>query len=216
MRFFFQTSKNQPPAIGLCAKGLIAETSYTVSFTGTKSHLTAEPIFACPHTDLMSLIRWRDVCKSCSHCRTWIERSPLVWGRTSPVGYKVTRCLGGYEQPAELSGIETQRYWEKNCRLTKSKFASYRDYWQSSYDLISSLQGVQAQWERDYCLEQERLLQLKMEGREKRSQRLRAIPAFRNNDCPAATVALMGATTTAKMAADLSVAASNSFVSTPC
>ncbi|KAJ6036671.1 hypothetical protein N7540_000950 [Penicillium herquei] len=129
MRLFFQTSKNQPPAIGLCAKGLIAETSYTVSFSGTKSHLTAEPIFACPHTDLMSLIRWRDVCKACSHCWSWIERSPLVWGGTSPVGYKVTRCLGGYEQLAEPGGNETQKYWEKNCRLTKSEFASYKDYW---------------------------------------------------------------------------------------
>ncbi|KAJ6072598.1 hypothetical protein N7467_010683, partial [Penicillium canescens] len=151
---------------------------HTISFTSSDAHLTAEPTFACPHQDLLSLIPRSQaadyyhmyktlfsskphldilslvprqmVSKACPMCPTLIKKYALSEDINQAV-FWVVRNLGSCEWPAD-------RPWFDQCRLTGTRFSHNEKYWYRSQNLRKMTQGVHGQWERDYCLEQKRRL----------------------------------------------------------
>lgn len=75
--------------------GLIAFAQYTISFPPAESQLTTEPIFACPHLDLMSLIRQKQTSESCDFCHTSASQTCQSTENTNLVVFNVIRILGG-------------------------------------------------------------------------------------------------------------------------
>ncbi|RLL95226.1 hypothetical protein CFD26_102760 [Aspergillus turcosus] len=124
---------------------LILAARHTISFSSSDARLTAEPIFACPHWNLLSfdprdqdakdelymyqtLISskpYRDilpfvpgelVSKACPMCPTVISEYPLSEDMTQAI-FWVVQNLGSCEWPADRS-------WLDQCRLTGASF-----YW---------------------------------------------------------------------------------------
>ncbi|KAJ5213257.1 hypothetical protein N7449_000426, partial [Penicillium cf. viridicatum] len=153
---------------------------HTISFSSSDAHLTAEPTFACPHLDLLSLdprnqaakdphmyqtfipsnphqyllslVPGKLVSKACPVCQTLITKYALSEDMNQAV-FWVVRNLGSY------------RPWLDQCRLTGAWFLHNEKYWYRSQNLRKMTQGVHGQWKRDYCLEQKRrLLQRQREG----------------------------------------------------
>lgn len=111
---------------------------HTISFSFSDAHLTAEPTFACPHQDLLSLVPRNQVAKdlniyqtlisskpyqdllslvpgklaskACPMCQTLITKYPLSEDMNQAV-FWVVRNLGSCEWPAD-------RPWLDQCRLT--------------------------------------------------------------------------------------------------
>jgi hypothetical protein len=66
----------------------------------------AEPVFACPHTDLTMLAGWFDGGRRCKYCETWIEGAS---GRSeSPAVFEVIRLLGVCEGLDDCGVVERQ------------------------------------------------------------------------------------------------------------
>lgn len=107
---------------------------HTISFSSSDAHLTAEPTFACPHGDLLSLFAAKDlplyqtlisskhhqtilslvpgclVSKACPICPTLITEYASSEDTNQAV-FWVVRNLGSCEWPAD-------RPWRNQCRLT--------------------------------------------------------------------------------------------------
>jgi hypothetical protein len=122
---------------------------HTISFYFSGAYFTAEPSFACPHQDLLSLIPQnqtaRDlhmclvlisskphqdllflvpvnlVSKACPRCQTLIAKYPLSEDVNQAVIW-VVRNLGRYEWPADCP-------WLDQCRLTGAWFSHNEKYW---------------------------------------------------------------------------------------
>jgi hypothetical protein len=122
---------------------------HTISFYISDAYLTAEPSFACPHQDLLSLIPQnqtaRDlhmclvlisskphqdllslvpvnlVSKACPRCQTLIAKYPLSEDVNQAV-FWVVRNLGRCEWPADCP-------WLDQCRLTGAWFSHNEKYW---------------------------------------------------------------------------------------
>ncbi|KAJ5704976.1 hypothetical protein N7536_000665, partial [Penicillium majusculum] len=146
---------------------------HTISFSSSDAHLTAEPTFACPHQDLISLVPGnqaakdphmyqtlisskfhRDllslvpgkvVSKACPMCQTLITKYALSEDMNQAI-FWVVRNLGSCEWPAD-------RPWLDQCRLTGAWFSHNEKYWYRSQNLRKMTQGFH-----DYCLEQKRRL----------------------------------------------------------
>ncbi|KAJ5148552.1 hypothetical protein N7448_000130, partial [Penicillium atrosanguineum] len=151
---------------------------HTISFSSSDAHLTAEPTFACPHQDLLSLVPrnqaaedphiyqtlisskpYQDlvslvpgklVSKACPMCQTLITKYALPEDMNQAV-FWVVRNLGSCEWPAD-------RPWLDQCRLTGAWFSHNEKYWYRSQHLRKMTQGVHGQWKRNYCQEQKRRL----------------------------------------------------------
>lgn len=122
---------------------------HTISFSSSDAHLTAEPTFACPHQDLISLVPGnqaakdphmyqtlisskfhRDllslvpgkvVSKACPMCQTLITKYALSEDMNQAI-FWVVRNLGSCEWPAD-------RPWLDQCRLTGAWFSHNEKYW---------------------------------------------------------------------------------------
>ena len=122
---------------------------HTISFSSASAHLTAEPTFACPHQDLLSLVPGNQaakdphlyqaltsskphqgllslvpgklVSKSCPMCVTLITKYDLSEDINQAV-FWVIRNLGSCDWPAD-------RLWLDQCRLTGAWFSHNEKYW---------------------------------------------------------------------------------------
>lgn len=139
-------------ALVLCIKEtgqLCAAARHTISFSSSDAHLTAEPTFACPHQDLLSLVPRNQatedlhmyrtlisskphqdllslvpgelVSKACPMCPTLITKYALPENMNQAV-FWVVRNLGSCEWPAD-------RPWFDQCRLTGAWFSHNEKYW---------------------------------------------------------------------------------------
>ena len=122
---------------------------HTISFSSSDAHLTAEPIMACPHQDLLTLVSrnrvaedlhtYQDlipfkphqsimshvpgelVSEACPKCQTMISKYDLPEDRNQAM-FWVVRNLGSCVWPADRS-------WLDQCRLTGESFPLYAEYW---------------------------------------------------------------------------------------
>lgn len=122
---------------------------HTISFSSSDAHLTAEPTFACPHQDLLSLVPTNEaakdhhmyqtlissephqdflslvpgklVSKACPMCQTLITKYALSEDMNQAV-FWVVRNLGSCEWPVD-------RPWLDQCRLTGALFSHNEKYW---------------------------------------------------------------------------------------
>lgn len=122
---------------------------HTISFSFPDAHLTAEPTFACPHQDLLSLapgnlvtndlymyqtllsskphqdflflVPGNQATKACPMCPTFIRKYALSEDMNQAV-FWVVRNLGSCEWPAN-------RPWLDQCRLTGARFSCNETYW---------------------------------------------------------------------------------------
>ncbi|KAJ5940650.1 hypothetical protein N7516_000818 [Penicillium verrucosum] len=157
---------------------LCAAARHTITFSFPDAHFTAEPTFACPHQDLLSLVPENQaaedphmhqtlisskphqdilsfvpgklVSKACVACPTLITKYALSEDKNL-AAFWVVRNLGSCKWPVD-------RPWFDQCRLTGTFFSHNDIYWLRSRNLQKMMQGVYGQWKRDYCLEQKRRL----------------------------------------------------------
>lgn len=122
---------------------------HTINFSSSDAHLTAEPTFACPYQDLLSLVpqdqtskdfhRYQNVRSSkayqdllslvpdkpdseaCTMCPTCITKQDLCEDMCQ-VAFWVVRNLGNFEWPADC-------HWLKQCRLTGELFLHNEQIW---------------------------------------------------------------------------------------
>jgi hypothetical protein len=128
---------------------LCAVARHTILFSFSDAHLAAEPTFACPHQELLSLVPrdravqdphlyqtlssskpHRDllplvlgklVSKACPRCPTLITKDDLSEDKNLAV-FWVARNLGSCKWPAD-------RPWFDQCRLTGVLFSHNEIYW---------------------------------------------------------------------------------------
>lgn len=108
--------------------GLATFSQYTIWFSSADSHPTGEPIFACPHLDLVGLIRQKPTSDSCDFCHTSISQTRQSAESTSPVIFNVTRVLGGSKWLADQTP-QQQLLWKGSDRLTRSKYSMNSYLW---------------------------------------------------------------------------------------
>lgn len=130
----------------LCLAG-----QHTISFYSSSAHLTAEPTFACPHQDLLSLVPENEamnelqmyqtlICSNphqdllslipgklvgaCHGCQTVITIGNLLEEseKANQSVFWVMRNLGSCEWPAD-------HHWLDQCRLTGVQFLLNESYW---------------------------------------------------------------------------------------
>jgi hypothetical protein len=140
-------------ALVLCIKEprqLCVVAQHRISFYSSDAHLTAEPTFACPHQDLLSLVPGNHVAKdihislpltyseshhqillslvaepisrACPLCPTLITKDTLPEDTKNQASFWVFRSLGTCGWPAD-------RPWLDQCRLTGEWFSLNEAYW---------------------------------------------------------------------------------------
>ncbi|PKX94263.1 uncharacterized protein P174DRAFT_460356 [Aspergillus novofumigatus IBT 16806] len=102
---------------------------HTISFYSSNAHLTAEPTFACPHRDLLSLVPENLAANDLQMYQTLISSKPhqdllsLIPGKLMNQSvFWVLRNLGSCEWPADYP-------WLNQCRLTGAWFLLNESYW---------------------------------------------------------------------------------------
>lgn len=156
----FDTEIN--PTLLIKGKSLEVATLHNMRFSSPYAQLTAEPLFVCPHQDLMALEMLNTPGMACPRCSTVFSK--MVEDKNERTFVSV-RFLGSYEGPPD-------RTWYNRCRLTGIRFSYSNMYWQvhgyphgkkflmafhyrlRSRTLQEKMQGVHGQWTRDYCQEQ--------------------------------------------------------------
>lgn len=112
--------------------GLAMSTRYTICFSPAKSRLTVDPIFACPHQDLMSLIRQKRMSEFCPRCWTVILRSPRRANYPGQEIFGVRRVLGDARCPTDGVGVlGRQSVWRESYRLTGTRYLTDSEPWYS-------------------------------------------------------------------------------------
>lgn len=108
--------------------GLAVSTLYTIWFPPSILHLTPEPICACPHRDLMSLIRQNRVAEFCFRCCTDILRSPRRAQIPNQEIFSVQRVLGNAKCPSD-GVFGRQSIWRGGYRLTGAQYSTTSEPW---------------------------------------------------------------------------------------
>ncbi|KAJ5855676.1 uncharacterized protein N7529_009620 [Penicillium soppii] len=100
---------------------LRVNTKYTLSSQSVpRVNRRAEPVFACPHTDLTMFAGWFRDSSKCKYCHTSFEGTSV-----SPATFEVTRMLGGCTR-------SESEVWLKQSRFTEEAWDDYLAFWRDS------------------------------------------------------------------------------------
>ena len=103
---------------------LVVCTHYELyTLTMPRVNRRAEPVFACPHTDLTMWAGWFQSSTKCKHCETSFDGTSRP--NLSPARFEVMRVLGSDK------GLESTA-WFRQSRFTNETFEEYLAFWRDS------------------------------------------------------------------------------------
>lgn len=107
---------------------LVANSQFLIWFSAADSSLPAKPIFACPHQDLLPLIRQDRISEFCPKCCTLILRKPRQAGTAGPEILSTNRVLGDSRHPADRVCFR-EAVWQEGYRATRYRLLSNLEHW---------------------------------------------------------------------------------------